>query len=339
MAGTVANRREAPFLRRRMLDAMALARYAPRNEGHFAPALPDYLHFASPIRRYADVLAHRALAAHLDSGEIDSLPSSETAAELAESCSRTERAAESADRVLLERRITRYLAARLGDAFPARVSALGRFGLEVELDEVPVTGTVPMETLLDDRYRFHRQTHSLRGRATGRTFRLGDPLESNSSAPTAAPASWNSSSRGRPGGALPIPARRGGCDAVGSRHRRPVGRHSATRAQTGDRNERAPSRSVVGAGGEKPALAWPASEPSSVGGPGYDAAPRADHWGGRRAGERTNPEVQSLAGSGQHANECRCDEACVCGGQIVSAGRHLVLVADGAGNAVPGPLQ
>lgn len=173
----IANRREAPFLRRRMLRAMALARYAPRNEGHFALALPDYLHFTSPIRRYPDLLAHRALAAHLDGDGADSLPAGEAAAALAESCSRTERAAESAERALLERRITRYLAARLGDAFPARVAALGRFGLEVELDEVPVTGTVPMETLTDDRYRFHRQTYSLRGRATGRSFRLGDPLE------------------------------------------------------------------------------------------------------------------------------------------------------------------
>ena len=172
----IANRREAPFLRRRMLRALALARYAPKNEGHFALALPDYLHFTSPIRRYPDLLAHRALAAHFD-GVDSGLPDGETIAELAESCSRTERAAEAAERALLERRITRYLAARLGDAFPARVSALGRFGLEAELDEVPVTGTVPMETLLDDRYRFHRQTHSLRGRATGRSFRLGDPLE------------------------------------------------------------------------------------------------------------------------------------------------------------------
>lgn len=173
----IANRREAPFLRRRMLRAMALARYAPRNEGHFALALPDYLHFTSPIRRYPDLLAHRALAAHLDGDGADSLPAGEAAAALAESCSRNERAAESAERAVLERRITRYLAARLGDAFPARVSALGRFGLEVELDEVPVTGTVPMETLTDDRYRFHRQTYSLRGRVTGRSFRLGDPLE------------------------------------------------------------------------------------------------------------------------------------------------------------------
>ena len=178
MAGTVANRREAPFLRRRMLGAMALARYAPRNEGHFAPALPDYTS-TSP----------RPSAATRTSSPTGRSPHTSTAARSTRCravrpppnsprvCSRTERAAESADRVLLERRITRYLAARLGDAFPARVSALGRFGLGVELDEILVTGTVPMETLLDDRYRFHRQTHSLRGRATGRTFRLGDPLE------------------------------------------------------------------------------------------------------------------------------------------------------------------
>ena len=169
-------RREAPFLRRRLLRALALATYAPENRGHFALALPDYLHFTSPIRRYPDLLAHRALAASLG-GDRDSPPPPDALAELAESCSRTERSAEAAERALLSRRITRFLTERLGEVFPARVAALGRFGLEVELDEIPVTGTVPMETLTDDRYRFHRQDHSLRGRDTGRSFRLGDPLE------------------------------------------------------------------------------------------------------------------------------------------------------------------
>lgn len=169
-------RREAPFLRRRLLRALALAAYAPENRGHFALALPDYLHFTSPIRRYPDLLAHRALAASLG-GDGDSSPSPEALAELAESCSRTERSAEGAERALLSRRITRFLAEKLGEVFPARVAALGRFGLEVELDAIPVTGTVPMETLTGDRYRFQRQDHSLRGRDTGRSFRLGDPLE------------------------------------------------------------------------------------------------------------------------------------------------------------------
>lgn len=172
----IERRREAPFLRRRLLRALALARYAPQNEGHFALALPDYLHFTSPIRRYPDLLAHRALAALLGD-DPDSLPPPDALADFAESCSRTERSAEAAERALLSRRLTRYLAERLGDVFAARVAALGRFGLEVELDEIPVTGTVPMETLTDDRYRFHRQDYSLRGRDTGRSFRLGDPLE------------------------------------------------------------------------------------------------------------------------------------------------------------------
>ena len=171
----IESRPEAPFLRRKLLRAMQKAVYSPRAQGHFALALPDYTHFTSPIRRYPDLVAHRALAAAEDGSSRDA--DSETLSALAAACSAAERNAEAAERTLVERRIARLLAGRLGDAFAARVSETGRFGLAIDLDEVPARGTVPMALLRGGRFRFHRQDHSLRCPATGRSFRIGDALE------------------------------------------------------------------------------------------------------------------------------------------------------------------
>lgn len=162
-------RPEAPFLRRRLLRAMQKAEYSPRPRGHFALALPDYAHFTSPIRRYPDLVVHRALAARA--------PDPGTVAALAVTCSETERSAEMAERDLVERRIARLLGGRLGDEFPARVAETGRFGLAVELDEIPARGTVPMALLTGGRFRFHRRDYSLRCPATGQSFRIGDAVE------------------------------------------------------------------------------------------------------------------------------------------------------------------
>lgn len=170
----IQSRPEAAFLRRKLLRAMKKAVYSPHTKGHFALALPDYTHFTSPIRRYPDLVAHRALSA---AGESSQAPSMQALSALATNCSDTERNAEAAERTLVERRIARLLAGRLGDVFPARVAETGRFGLAIDLDVVPARGTVPTALLPGGRFRFHRQDHSLRCSATGRSFRIGDAVE------------------------------------------------------------------------------------------------------------------------------------------------------------------
>ncbi len=163
----IRERREAPFLRRRLLRSLERATYEPRPLGHFALALPDYAHFTSPIRRYPDLVVHRALRGEGSATDLD---------RQALHTSRTERAAESAERMVVDLGIATLLAGRLGDVFPARVAEVGRFGLLLEVEDFPAEGRIPMDALAGDSFRFDRRSLALRGRRTGRCFRIGDRL-------------------------------------------------------------------------------------------------------------------------------------------------------------------
>ena len=131
-----------------VLRAQARAEYAPHNIGHFGLGLKRYAHFTSPIRRYADLLVHRALIAALGLGE-GGLPAGGAAA-LGEICthiSQTERRAVAAERDAKDRYIAAYLAARVGADFAARISGVARFGLFVELDDSGADGLIPARSL------------------------------------------------------------------------------------------------------------------------------------------------------------------------------------------------
>jgi ribonuclease R len=163
----VAGRPEAPVVNDLVLRAQAQAAYSPENVGHFGLALQRYAHFTSPIRRYADLLVHRALLG-------EELPAD--LGDIATHISATERQGTAAERAALERYRAELLSNRVGEVFAARVNGVQRFGLFVTLIESGADGLVPIGSLPPDFYRFDRRRARLSGRHSRRSFGLGDSL-------------------------------------------------------------------------------------------------------------------------------------------------------------------
>ena len=161
-----------------VLRGQSQAAYSPDNIGHFGLALPRYAHFTSPIRRYADLVVHRALIAALALGQ-DGLTGAETARlpETAEHISDMERRAAAAERDAVDRFLAGYLADRIGATFAARISGVARFGLFVSLEETGASGLVPLGLLPDDRWLHDETRQRLCGRRTGAEYHLGQRVE------------------------------------------------------------------------------------------------------------------------------------------------------------------
>lgn len=157
-----------------ILRTQAQAVYSPENIGHFGLALTRYAHFTSPIRRYADLIVHRALISAynlgpggIDDGEIARLE------QICEHISGTERTSMEAERSAVDRFTAAFLSSRIGAQFSGRITGVTRFGLFVRLDESGADGLVPIRSLPDDFYIHDEQAHALIGRQTGTVFRLG----------------------------------------------------------------------------------------------------------------------------------------------------------------------
>jgi len=135
---------EAPLVNEVMLRSQSQAEYSPDNIGHFGLALPRYVHFTSPIRRYADLLVHRALIRGLRLGD-GALASDEAArfADTALHITATERRAQLAERDAVDRYLAAYMADKVGANFAARISGVTRFGLFVTVAESGASGLVP----------------------------------------------------------------------------------------------------------------------------------------------------------------------------------------------------
>jgi ribonuclease R len=167
------------FINEVVLRSQAQAVYAADNAGHFGLNLRRYAHFTSPIRRYADLIVHRALIRAMRAGD-DGLPlgvDRKELVEVAERISAAERRAMAAERETVDRLIAFHLADRIGATFSGRVSGVTRSGLFVKLADTGADGFVPAATIGNDYYRHDEAGHALVGERTGETYRLGDAVE------------------------------------------------------------------------------------------------------------------------------------------------------------------
>ena len=168
---------EFPLIQSVLLRSMSMAVYLPQNNGHFGLALDAYAHFTSPIRRYPDLLVHRAIHHALDGGKRRKyLYSDAQMATMAAHCSQRERRAEEAERDVLERMKCAWLEKHVGDAFDGHVTGVTSFGLFVDLDGHGVSGLVHISQLSNDYYHFDAERRLLEGERTGRVYRLGEAV-------------------------------------------------------------------------------------------------------------------------------------------------------------------
>ena len=157
-----------------VLRTMKQATYTPINDGHFGLAFEDYTHFTSPIRRYPDLLVHRAIKRVLKS---KSRPPSKKMIELGAHLSMTERRADDASRDVEQWLKCEYMRDKVGENFNGIISGVAGFGLFVELSEVFVEGMISIRDLKDDYFIFDDVHHQLKGQNSGKIYRLGDMIK------------------------------------------------------------------------------------------------------------------------------------------------------------------
>ena len=271
-----------------MLRSLKQAMYSPDNVGHFGLAYEHYTHFTSPIRRYPDLLVHRAIKAVLASGKYQPAMSWD---DIGLHCSATERRADEATRDVEHWLKCFYMKERIGEEFDGTISGVTAFGIFVALDEVYVEGLVHVSELGADYFQFDNIKHQMLGERTGQRFRLGDrvrvrlvraDLESNRIDFVLVPAEGRPVAR-RPAakatGAAPNPApakragnRRGGKPAQGN---------SAAKGQAvakAPEEKPAPAKKAAGkkaAPAKKPSAAKKAPKKAAGGKGAAPAAPRA----------------------------------------------------------------
>jgi len=167
-----------PEIMEQLLRTQMQARYAPERLGHFGLALGTYAHFTSPIRRYADLLVHRALVSAYRLGEGGLPPSdAEKFEEIGEQISRLERRAMEAERETVDRYVAAYLADQVGQVVMCRITGVQPFGFFATVVEFGGDGLVPVSTIGEEYFRYDEKAQQLVGEETGTTFRMGQRLK------------------------------------------------------------------------------------------------------------------------------------------------------------------
>ena len=167
-----------PEIMEQVLRTQMQARYGPEPLGHFGLALASYAHFTSPIRRYADLLVHRALVSSCQLGE-GGLPASdaEQFVEIGEHISTLERRAMEAERETIDRYVAAFLADKVGQILRCRITGVQPFGFFATVEDLGGDGLVPAAILGNEYFRYDEAARSLVGEETGETFRVGQHLE------------------------------------------------------------------------------------------------------------------------------------------------------------------
>ncbi|MDX1571508.1 MAG: ribonuclease R [Xanthomonadales bacterium] len=177
---TVAGRPEQGLVEALVLRTQQMAVYQVENKGHFGLALDAYTHFTSPIRRYPDLLVHRALMRTVGGGSKGpGAGDSDEVTRLCSHCSMAERRAEEAARDVDARLKCAYAERHVGDELDGTISGVTSFGVFVDLDGLATSGLVHVTMLPNDYYHFDPTAHTLTGERQRRTYRLGDRVRVN----------------------------------------------------------------------------------------------------------------------------------------------------------------
>jgi ribonuclease R len=178
LVDAVKDRPDAHLIQTVLLRSMSQAVYSPDMKGHFGLALDAYAHFTSPIRRYPDLLVHRAIRHCLLDKKIETFVYGvPEMIMLGEHCSANERRADDATRDVVSWLKCEYMMDKIGEEFSGIISAVTSFGFFVELADIFVEGLVHISNLGQDYFHFDPTSHQLKGERTGMNFRLGDSVK------------------------------------------------------------------------------------------------------------------------------------------------------------------
>jgi ribonuclease R len=159
-----------------LLRSLKLAVYSAENSRHFGLGLPAYAHFTSPIRRYPDLVVHRAIKRALGLAAYAADVAEAAMVELGEHCSMCERRADEATRDVVAWLKCEFMQEKVGETFSGIVAGVAEFGIFVELDDIFVEGLVHVSELPGDYYQYDAVQHTLRGRSHGQTYRIGQTV-------------------------------------------------------------------------------------------------------------------------------------------------------------------